>query len=119
MLRADLWWLYSAAKAVKRALLPRRLAAGGDRRRLLQGAGACVVPPVLFRMPRLDPFLPDPQLHPLRRQPAQPATALREANGAPLSVRMAPGSPYSRNMCFAHARTVPPSVFPTARQRSR
>ena len=47
-----------------------------------------------------------------------PAIA-REANGAPLSVRIAAGIPYSRNAASKIARTRAVSVFSTAWQRSR
>jgi hypothetical protein len=47
-----------------------------------------------------------------------PATAC-EANGAPLSVRIACGMPYSRNAASKMARVRGVSVFSTAWQRSR
>jgi hypothetical protein len=48
------------------------------------------------RFPRLDALHPDPQLNPPQRNRDKPAIAV-EAQGGPLSLRMASGNPYSQN----------------------
>ena len=84
---------------------------GGRRHRclLLQRAMHPLVPPVLLRMPGFNPLRHDPQLHPPHRQPRQSRYAPVDANGAPLSVRIASGMPYSRKHRFKdrlHSRRV-------------
>ena len=70
----------------------RRLGRG-----LLEGPVQAFMPPILLGVPGLNPFRPDPQPNPPHRQLRQPPPSPTEANGGPLSLRIACGSPYSRN----------------------
>ena len=51
---------------------------------------------VLLRTARLNALMNDPHLHPSERELRQPQSSPSRANGAPLSVRILEGIPYSR-----------------------
>ena len=91
-----------------RALLVVAVDEGVEARLLLQDVGRGrlggfllqremhpLVPPVLLGMPGLDALELNPEPEPPHRQLAQPVERMGEANGTPLSVRIARGSPNS------------------------
>src|SRR5712692_1647035 len=106
------------AKPVQRLLLLPPVGRRWLGRLLLQRAMHPFMPSVLFRMPGLDPLRHDPNLIHHTASRDNPATAC-EANGAPLSVRIASGIPNSRKAASKIARTRAVSVFSTAWQRNR
>ena len=108
-----------AAKTIKSPLLCcARLAAGGEAvscfsvRCIRSCRPFCSGCPAAIRSGTIPSFIH----HTARRE--SPATA-RDANGAPLSVRIARGRPHSRNADSKIARTRSPSVFSTRWQRNR
>lgn len=111
-------WLYSSRKLSKARCCARRWAAAGCAVFCFSVRWHALVPTVLFRMSGLNSLRHDAQFHPPHRQPRQSAHR-REANGAPLSMRIAASIPYSRNAASKIARIRTVSVFSTAWQRSR
>lgn len=61
----------------------------------LEGSMHSFVATVLLRAPRLNAFVIDPHLHPSEREFDRPSKPV-PANGAPLSVLILEGIPYSR-----------------------
>src|SRR5881628_3883378 len=88
-------WLL-AAETLQGSLLRAPVLGRGRRHFLLQGAMHALVPPVLLGMSGGDAFRHNPSLIHHTASRDNPASAV-EAKGAPLSVRIARGSPYSRN----------------------
>jgi len=78
-----------------------------------------LVPPILLRVPRLNPLNLNAQAQPPHREFAEPTERGGAANGTPLSVRIAPGSP---NSLKARSNTVKANetwVLDNASQTSR
>jgi len=81
------------------------------RRRPLSACGACARGGcVSRRLAGVDALGANGELDPPHRKPRQPPPAPVEANGGPLSERIASGSPNSQNAASSRRRPPPPSA---------
>jgi hypothetical protein len=92
------------AKVIEAALLCAKGSRRRFRRVLLQSAMHPLMPTVLLRSACLNALMYDPELHPAERELDSPSSPV-SANGAPLSVLIRAGTPYSRMAASQIART--------------
>ena len=106
------------AKLLEGALLQAPDPARRMGRGLLEDPMQSFMPPILLRVPGLNPFRPDPQANPPHGQPRQPTQSHR-GKRRPIVTPNRRGSPNSRNAATNTGCTVAEVVSRTCWHRSK